>query len=413
MIATWGPLQSREGRRRLRGVTAPQSFALVFGAQFAAFGAMLPFLPAILAEGGLRASEVGLVLAAGSLVRLVAAPLSGRLADAVPDMRRLLAVASLLAAAAALGFGLAAGLALLLAVQVLHSIAAAPIVPLSDALAVAAVRRGGFDYARVRSVGSITFMLGALAAGLAAEWAGPRIATWILAAGLLLTAWAALRLPAPPTREAAAAPSASLWAPLAEPGFRWVLPLAALIQGSHAVYYGFSTLHWQAAGLSTGFIGLLWALGVLAEIALFVWGRPVVERLGVRGLVLLAAGAGALRWGVTAFTVEPAVLVVVNLLHGLTFGAMHLAAMRALMGLPAGLSGRAQTLLASAVSASTGGLMWGSGWLYGAVGGLAFLAMAGLCAMAFALALRRFPAPPSATHAPAAPRSGSDHPSAA
>ncbi|MEI6158705.1 MAG: MFS transporter [Roseococcus sp.] len=372
-------------------MTPPQSFALVFGAQFAAFGAMMPFLPAILAEGGLTAGEVGAVMAAGSLVRLVAAPLSGRLADRVPDMRRLMAVAALLAAGSALGFGLAAGLALLLAVQVLHSISAAPIVPLSDALAVGAVRRGGFDYARVRSVGSITFMLGAMLAGFAAEWAGPRVAAWMLAAGLLLTAWAALQLPAAPPR--AEASSGSLWAPLAEPAFRWVLPLAALIQGSHAVYYAFSTLHWQAAGLSTGFIGLLWALGVLAEIILFVFGRPVVERLGLRGLALLAAAAGVLRWTVTAFTNEPAVLVVIQLLHGLTFGAMHLAAMRALVGLPAGLSGRAQTLLASAVSASTGGLMWASGWLYGAVGGLAFLAMAALCVVAAALAARSAPGP--------------------
>jgi PPP family 3-phenylpropionic acid transporter len=378
-------------------VTPAQSFALVFGAQFAAFGAMMPFLPAILAEGGLTPGQVGLVLAAGSLVRLVAAPLSGRLADRVPDMRRLLAVAALLAAASALGFGLAAGLALLLAVQILHSIATAPIVPLCDALAVGAVRRGGFDYARVRSVGSITFMLGAILAGFAAEWWGPRVAAWMLAAGLLLTAWAALQLPATPHRAEAPSgspPSASLWAPLAEPAFRWVLPIAALIQGSHAVYYAFSTLHWQAAGLSTGFIGLLWALGVLAEIFLFVFGRPVVERLGVRGLALLAAGAGVLRWTVTAFTSEPAVMVVIQLLHGLTFGAMHLAAMRLLVGLPATLSGRAQTLLASAVSASTGGLMWASGPVYGMVGGLAFLAMAVLCAAALLLALR--PPPGSA-----------------
>ncbi len=378
-------------------MTPAQSFALVFGAQFAAFGAMMPFLPAILAEGGLSPGQVGAVMAAGSLVRLVAAPLSGRLADRVPDMRRLLAVAALLAAASALGFGLAAGLALLLAVQILHSVSAAPIVPLCDALAVGAVRRGGFDYARVRSVGSIAFMLGAILAGFAAEWWGPRVAAWMLAAGMLLTAWAALQLPATPPR--AGAPSGSLWAPLAEPGFRWVLPIAALIQGSHAVYYAFSTLHWQAAGLSTGFIGLLWALGVLAEIFLFLFGRPVVERLGVRGLAVLAAGAGVLRWSVTAFTNEPALLVLIQLLHGLTFGAMHLAAMRALLGLPAGLSGRAQTLLASAVSAATGGLMWACGPFYAEVGGMAFLAMAGLCVAALLLALRPLPgktAPPPA-----------------
>ena len=380
-------------------MTPSLSFALVFGAQFAAFGAMMPFLPAIMAEAGLSAAQVGMLLAAGSLVRLVAAALSGRLADRAPDMRRVLALAALLAAVSALGFGLAAGFAALLAVQLLHSIAAAPIVPLSDALAVGAVRRGGFDYARVRSAGSITFMLGALFAGIAAEWAGPRVAAWMLAAGLLVTAWAALRLPtAAPRNEAApgeAAPgeaaNGSLWAPFAEPAFRWILPLAALIQGSHAVYYAFSTLHWQAAGLSTGFIGLLWALGVLAEVVLFLYGRGVVERLGVRGLILVAAGAGILRWSVTALTSEPAVLVVVQLLHGATFGAMHLAAMRALMGLPAGLSGRAQSLLAAAVSAATGGLIWASGPLYGAVGGQAFLAMTALCVLAFMLALRSPP----------------------
>jgi len=375
-------------------VTPSLSFALVFGAQFAAFGAMMPFLPAILAEAGLSAAQVGLLLAAGSLVRLIAAALSGRLADRAPDMRRVLAVAALLAAVSALGFGLAAGFAALLAVQLLHSIAAAPIVPLSDALAVGAVRRGGFDYARVRSAGSITFMLGALFAGIAADWAGPRIAACILAAGLLVTAWAALRLPATTPRSEAAPGETvgrSLWAPFAEPGFRWILPLAALIQGSHAVYYAFSTLHWQAAGLSTGFIGLLWALGVLAEVLLFLYGRRLVERLGVRGLTLVAAGAGVLRWTATALTSDPAALVIVQLLHGATFGAMHLAAMGALVRLPAGLSGRAQSLLASAVSATTGGLIWASGPLYGTAGGLTFLAMAALCLLAFMLALRQAP----------------------
>ena len=368
-------------------MTTPQRFALIFAAQFAAFGAMMPFLPAILAEGGLSAAQVGAVLAAGALVRLLAGPVSGRLADGVPDIRRLLAMTCLLAAFSALGFGLAAGFLALMMVQALHSIAAAPIIPLSDALAVGEVRRGGFDYARVRAMGSIAFMLGAMAAGFAAEWGGARVAAWMLAGGLALTAWAALRLPAPPPRTPAR--PGSIWAPLAQPGFRWILPIAALIQGSHAVYYAFSTLHWQAAGLSTGFIGLLWALGVLAEVALFLWGRSVADRLGVRGLAILAAGAGVLRWSVTAITTEPAALVLVQLLHGATFGAMHLSAMRALVSLPAGFSGRAQTLLASAVSASTGALMWGSGLLYDAVAGAAFFAMAGLCAGALALAARR------------------------
>jgi PPP family 3-phenylpropionic acid transporter len=41
------------------------------------------------------------------------------------------------------------------------------------------------------------------------------------------------------------------------------------MHGSHAFYYAFGTLHWQAQGLGAGLIGALWATGVVAEIALF------------------------------------------------------------------------------------------------------------------------------------------------
>lgn len=367
-------------------MSPPRSFALIYGAQFLGIGAMTPFLPAILAEGGLTAGQVGGVMAAGSIMKLLAAPLGGRIADGAGDARVILAATAIVAAAGAAGFGLAAGLALLVAVQIAYSIAMAPVIPLTDALAVGAVRMHGFDYARVRASGSITYIMGAILAGQAVQLAGPRVAAWIMAAALVATAILALRLP--DSRRPGVVARGSLWAPLREPGFVRILVIAAMIQGSHAAYYAFSTLHWQAAGLSTGFIGLLWGFGVVSEVLLFIWGKPFVLRLGVRGLALLAAGAGLLRWSVFAVTTEPAVLLPVQTLHGATFGAMHLATMQALLGLPSHVSARAQTLVASAVSAASGALMWVSGILYAAAGGDAFWAMAALCGGGLLLALR-------------------------
>ena len=72
-------------------------------------------------------------------------------------------------------------------------------------------------------------------------------------------------------------------APFQEPAFRWLLPLSALIQGSHALYYGFSTIHWTAAGLSPGVIGLLWAEGVVVEVLLFLYGRQEHTDVEVTG----------------------------------------------------------------------------------------------------------------------------------
>ncbi len=171
-----------------------------------------------------------------------------------------------------------------------------------------------------------------------------------------------------------------------------------VIQGSHALYYGFASIHWAAAGHSAAVIGLLWAEGVVAEVALFFWGRRLADRLGPVGLSLLAAGAGALRWAVTAETAALPALAAVQLLHAATFGAQHLAAMRVLMRIvPAPMAAAtAQTLHASlGVGLASGALMLASGPLYAALGGAAFWAMAGLCAAALPAAWRLRRALPS------------------
>ena len=366
----------------------PLRFALLFAAQFAAVGVMLPFLPAVLAShGGLSPEQVAAVLAAGSAVRLLAAPLIGRGADALGDPRLVLAAAALLAGATATGFALAQGFLLLLLVSLLHSLVMAPVIPLSDALALGASRRFPFDYGRVRSAGSVAFILAAMAAGQVAARAVEAAVTWLFVACLLGTALAALALPPSPAAEGRGRGGGGFLAPFRDAGFRLLLPLSALIQGSHALYYGFATIHWQAAGLSPGVIGLLWAEGVVAEVALFLWGRRLAERLGAAGLAAVAAGAGALRWAVTAETAWLPALMAVQVLHAATFGAQHLAAMRVLARLPAAQAATAQTLHASlGVGLASGVLTLVSGPLYAALGGRGFWAMAALCALALPVA---------------------------
>ncbi|MEN0077111.1 MAG: MFS transporter, partial [Paracraurococcus sp.] len=267
----------------------PARFALLFAAQFAAVGVLMPFLPVVLAAQGLSPQQIALLLAGASAVRLLAAPAVGRGADGVGDARSVLLLAAALASLAVTGFALAEGFAALLLVALLHALVNAPVVPLTDALCLGAARERGFDYGRVRSAGSLSFILAAVAAGQAVGLFGVTSVVWLASGALALTALAARGLPA---GRAGPRGGGGFRAPFAFPAFRRLLPVSALIQGSHALYYGFGTLHWQAAGLSPGTIGLLWAEGVVAEVALFLWGRPLVQRLGASGMAMLAAAAG-------------------------------------------------------------------------------------------------------------------------
>ena len=359
-------------------------FSWLFATQFFALGAAMPFLPAAIAQGGLAPEWVGLVLAMGTAVRLAAGLASARWAEMV-GTRSVLVVGSIVAGLTLPGLALVEGVSLLLMVQLVHGVAVAPIVPLSDAAAVAEMRRRPFDYGQVRAWGSVAFIVAAVIAGQAVSWGGPLAALCL--AGLALMGTGLVARGVAPAFSRREANSPSLWAPLRIPGFPRLLLSSALIQSSHAVYYGFSTLHWRAAGLSPSLIGALWAFGVLAEVLLFFFGRRAADRLGSRGLAMLAAGCGILRWSITAATDDVPTLFATQALHAGTFGAMHLAAIRAMASLPASLGAHAQSLhSALGVGLASGLMMLVAGPLYASLAGHAFLVMAGVCALGLLVA---------------------------
>lgn len=365
-------------------------YLLLLATLFAAIGVVQPFLPAFLQARGLSPGEVSIALALGSAVRLLSGPLLARLADHLGNARALIAVCTLLAAGAALGFSLAATLAGFLLAQILISAAMAPLVPLSDALVLASVRGGsaGFVYGRLRAMGSVAYIAAAAAAGWLVQWLGLGLVPGMIAACLLAACGAALLLPRPPPRPPRRG-HRGFMSVLRLPGFARLLLLSGLIQSSHAAYYGFSSIHWTAQGHAPGSIGLLWALGVVGEVGLFLAGARISRALGARGLALLAASAGLLRWLLMASTGALPLLALGQLLHAFTFGAQHLAAMQLIARLvPPEQAGTAQALHAAlGVGLLMGIFTLASGPLYAAWGGGVFFLMAGLCALALPLAL--------------------------
>ncbi len=345
----------------------------LFIAAFFAAGAVLgAYLPLWLADRGLDAAAIGQVLGVASLLRVAAVPGWGWVADRAGRQRAMLFAASACAAGCSAALPTAPGLGMLIMVAGAQGVAASALVPLTDALTLALAEARRLDYGRTRAWGSVSFMMATAACGSLLGWAGSRVVPWLLAT--FYGAAAVLAVALPPTARAEAAGTAS--ARLGR-DFRLALLASALIQGSHAAYYGFASLHWRAAGIPDGVIGLLIAEGIIAEIALFIWGRGLVERLGPAGLTAIAASGCILRWTVTAFTTAVPLLACVQLLHAATFACQHLSAMLVLRTLPQPRAGTAQTMLAAlGFAAPTGGLTWLSGHLYGAAGGLVFLLMA-------------------------------------
>ena len=140
------PRSLAEARRKLGSF---DRFLLLYGAMFAGFGVASPFLPALLRERGLGPSEIGAVLAAGTAIRLITGPVISRFADQLGKHQQILTALLAAAAVIAFGYSLSAGFAIFLLVSVAHASALAPIVPIADAMTLAAAP-GRFQYGWVR-----------------------------------------------------------------------------------------------------------------------------------------------------------------------------------------------------------------------------------------------------------------------
>jgi PPP family 3-phenylpropionic acid transporter len=371
-------------------------FLLLYAGLFAAFGVASPFLPALLIQDGLSPNLLGLVLAGGTAIRLLAGPVGGRIADRAGRPAVVLASFTAAAAVIALGYVPARGWLLLLLVSVMHAAVLAPVTPVADALALGSAQgdgsgQRGFDYGWVRGAGSAAFIGGTLLSGQLVDAVGLGVIIFLNAGLLAVAACVAFAVPNKVTGTAAAESigRGSLVALLRIAEFRRLMLVVALIGGSHVLHDSFEVIRWRSAGMSGQQASLLWALSVAAEVVVFLYvGRRLLQRFGPAWCLTLSAIAGVVRWGAAAQTAWFPVMALVEPLHGLTFALLHLACMDMIKRIvPVEMAATAQAFYATVAFGATSAVVTlASGPLYGNFGAAAFWAMAAMCALALPVA---------------------------
>jgi PPP family 3-phenylpropionic acid transporter len=369
----------------------------LYAALFLVVGCYLPYLPVWLNWRHLGAGEIAAILAAPLFTRILVTPLIGYAAD-LAGGRRSIVIA--LAWGTLLSFLLlwaADGFWQMLCATIVLAVSWTTITPLVETVAVGLLRTGALDYGRVRLWGSLSFIAASLGSGVVIGRIGPEAVMPLLVAGTALLVLCAHLLP----RELGgnARPTASMLRGLdltdafrlvRAPLFLLFLLAASLIQASHALYYSFGTLHWRAQGIPDGAIGVLWSVGVIAEVALFAVSGRVIASCGTARLLMLAGLAATLRWGAMAFDPPLWIMFPLQTLHAMSFGAAHLAAIHFLAhAVPENRAATAQGVYAAVVA----GLVFGvvtlaSGPLYSALSGAAYGAMAVLALLGAAGAYR-------------------------
>jgi PPP family 3-phenylpropionic acid transporter len=357
--------------------------SLAYVAVFAIIGVNQPFWPVWLQAQGLDAMAIGILTALTYALKVVATPLAARVAERTGRKRMVVLLLSLGMALSFATFWLTSGFAAILVATLFAYSFWSPLMALIDSNTTILAKQHNFDYGRIRVWGSVAMLVTVASTGALIGKFGPNMVIAGLVAAAVLMVIAALAQPADvvqPIRKSQGglAPfMASQWFPL-------FIIATLFVQGSHGAFYAFGSIIWKANGIDESLIGLLWAGSVTAEIIFFANARPLIQRFGPVNMLLVGGIATTLRWMImAALPGHLGAACAAQLLHVLTFGGSHLAAM-AMIGklVDDRISPTAQALYSAVVMGiGMGAFVFASAPLYDLLGANVFYVTAGLAAL--------------------------------
>ncbi|NMH66051.1 MFS transporter [Shewanella salipaludis] len=359
---------------------------------FSILGVMVPYLGVFFENRGFNAQEIGFLLAILMATRIIAPNVWARVADRSGMRAELIKLGAAAAAISYLTFFYHGGfwyLAISLAVYTFFWNA---ILAQLEVITLETLGENAGRYGSIRSWGSGGYICLVVGGGFAIGHWGPEVLPFIGMALFIGMLASALPLPADRASVQRATERSKLnW----DKSLLWFLLSALLLQMSAGPFYGFFVLYLKQAGYSEAIAGLFVALGVVAEIVMFLFAPRLLSRHGVKALLVLSIGLTALRWLLVAFGVDSILwLGLSQLLHAFTFGLTHAASIQFVhRHFEVSHRSQGQALYASlsfGVGGALGtwlcGLIWGDG--SGAVWSWVFAAA---CAAASMLAVLAIP----------------------
>ncbi|VAW74622.1 Nucleoside:H+ symporter:Major facilitator superfamily [hydrothermal vent metagenome] len=324
---------------------------------FASLGALIPYWGLYLKTLGFGIVQIGELVAIIMATKIVAPNIWGWIADHSGQRMRMVRLACLLATLAFAGVFFWKGYWWLALIMSVFSFFWNAALPQFEATTLSHLGDQTQRYSSIRLWGSIGFIVLVTVLGLLFDRFGNQWLPVVLVVLFALIWLSSLLVPENASGHLSLEHT-PLRKVLSRPVVLSLLAVCFLIQMSHGPYYTFYSLYMTNYGYSETAIGQLWALGVVAEIAVFLRMHIWLPHYGARKLLLVAASLTVVRWCLLAWRPDLLWLMIVSQsLHAASFGLYHAVAIHLIHELFHGRNqGKGQALYSS-LSFGAGGAL--------------------------------------------------------
>lgn len=325
---------------------------------FGAIGAMIPYITLYLDALDFGPREIGVLFAIKVSARIVAPNVLAWWSDRNGHRMATVRIAALLACVSFTGLWFGTGFLWVALVLGTWAFFFSAMMPQFEANALNHL--GAQRYGGIRLWGSIGFIIAVAGIGPLLDRYGVHLLLPLMLALLAGSLVFSVLVPEKAHPEDAA-PGSALGAVLRRPEVLALFAIGLLAQFAHGPYYSFFSLYLEGHGYSRAAIGQLWALGVVAEIGVFVWMGRLLAKYPPQTLLAWSLGLSCVRWVMLALFADTlAALALAQTLHLASFGIFHAVSIGLVhRHFPGRLQGRGQALFSS--------LTFGAGTALGSV----------------------------------------------
>ncbi|HEY0666291.1 MAG TPA: MFS transporter [Gallionella sp.] len=292
---------------------------------YAFVGMFAPYWSLYLKSIDFDAIDIAILLSIQPVMRMVAPNIWGWLADRTGKRREVVVVAATLSALFYLGvFATTSFWGMFLVLSLMGFFWSASM-PLVEATTLTYLGKNTAHYGRIRSWGSIGFIVTVVGLGYAFDYIA---IAWLLWAGLVCEIGILIFARQIPATEVLAhhTDHQPIRQIVMQPRVMALFGACFLMSVAHGPYYTFYSIYLVEHGYAKSAVGGLWALGVICEIGIFFLMPMLVRRFGFTRILLVSFGAAIVRFLLIGWAVDWVALVLfAQMLHALTFGAYHAA----------------------------------------------------------------------------------------